>query len=196
MRKRIGRQVQIQTFVGDQFARHAYVCVGIAPIAHILFESRPIRGLDGIDLDSQFVVIDGIDRKNRFCGGWIERDEILIWANQQWFSRTNLENQVRIRAELLAKNILDLAGYRDGVGGAAFGLAIDLDGITKDIGADSRDGWLNTQQVLAKSAHIERIVEADGEGRERRAVGSVGAVVFLDAQSCVGVKTKSLGFRA
>ena len=62
--QRIIWKIQGKRFIFNKPARHFWRSIGLLPVAQVLFVCRPVCGLNGIDLQVEFFVIDGIYRKN------------------------------------------------------------------------------------------------------------------------------------
>ncbi len=190
----IGRVRQAERFIRDQLPGHFKFQISLAPIAQILPESRPIRRLDGIDLQFDFSVVHRIDRKNRAGGSRIKRNKRQIRAKQDWIGTAGLETQARISTQLLAKSVLEPGRNGDGIGAAAFGLPADLDRIAINTGDQPRDGRLHAQQVICKGFCCERIIKTDKQGAERRAIFTIRTAMVFNPQRSIGRKLVGLSF--
>ena len=181
--------------VFDQAAGELRSGVVLLPVAQVLFEGRPVGGLDGVDFEVQFAVVDGVDGEDGFGGRWVEGDEDIPRPAQERFGFAYFEAQDGFLAQFLFKDVLQFAGDRYLVGGLALGRAADFDGAAVDVDDYAGDGGFDTQHVFGVGVGVYGVVEADVEGGQGGALFVPRAAVVFNAQRRIGEEAKGLRLR-
>ena len=149
--------------------------------------------MDGIDLHIQVIIIERVNREDRFIGSWIQGDKQLIWSHQEGVSGIHPESEGGVFTQLLTENVLDVCTDSDPIGGLPLGGTPDLNAVSEDVHRGSRQGWFDAQHGLCIDVRINGVVKLDIQGCQgRAAIVRPGTSMLFDPQGSIGLEAEGL----